>query len=248
VTTPILFVHGLRTSRSMWRRQLAMAEANGIPAEAVDLPGHGHRMSERFTLAAAASTITDAVTRLEQRHGRRPYLVGFSLGGYLAVDWVAAHPRSVCGLLAASCGTVPSARVLLGWQVLARGIHRLPDRGLGLNNAMVRLFVSEPGATDVIAGGVALEVMDDVLRALPALRPLESLQRIDEPVLFVNGRWDHLRWHASRYLEATRHGRSVTIAGATHMVSVTRAAVFDEALLGGYRASAGSAGSSTDEP
>jgi len=49
--------------------------------------------------------------------------------------------------------------ILGGWRLLARGIHTFPDRGRSLNDFVVRLFVPSPGAEDVIAGGVALEVM-----------------------------------------------------------------------------------------
>lgn len=233
--TPVLFVHGLRTSATLWRAQLEELERLGVPALAIDLPGHGTRMAERFTLDAARRSIDDAVGSLTAASGHAPYLVGFSLGGYLSIDWVARNPGRVCGLLAASCGTVPGRLVLDGWRVLARIIHRFPDRGLSLNNLVVRTIVPMPGATDVIAGGVALEVMDDVLRDLRQVRPIESLTRITEPVLFVNGRLDHIRWHAARYLAATADGTLVTIAGATHMVSVARPHQFTDAMLAGYR-------------
>lgn len=234
--TPVLFVHGLRTSATLWRAQLEECERRGIPALAIDLPGHGTRMGERFTLDAARRSIDDAVGSLTATSGRLPYLVGFSLGGYLSIDWVARNPGRVCGLLAASCGTVPGRVVLDGWRMLARIIHRFPDRGLSLNNLVVRTIVPMPGAADVIAGGVALEVMDDVLRDLRQVRPIESLTRITEPVLFVNGRLDHIRWHAARYLAATTDGTLVTIPGATHMVSVARPRQFTDVMLAGYRA------------
>ena len=232
---PVLFVHGLRTSATLWRAQLAELERLGIPTLAIDLPGHGSRMSERFSLEGAHEAIDGAVSSLTASTGSPPYLVGFSLGGYLSIDWLAQNPGRVSGLLAASCGTVPGRVVLEGWRVLARIIHRFPDRGLGLNNLVVRTVVPMPGAADVIAGGVALEVMDDVLRELRRVHPIESLRRIAEPVLFVNGRLDHIRWHAARYLAATTDGTLVTIPGATHMVSVARPRRFTDVLLAGYR-------------
>ena len=42
----VVLVHGLRTSATMWRRQVAALERRGIDAVAVDLPGHGTRMHE----------------------------------------------------------------------------------------------------------------------------------------------------------------------------------------------------------
>jgi pimeloyl-ACP methyl ester carboxylesterase len=230
----VILVHGLRTSATLWRSQVEHLNGLGIPTNAIDLPGHGQRIGERFTLDGALQGIDDAVSAAEAS-GTRPYLVGFSLGGYLAIEWVARNPGRVAGLLAAACATVPHPVIMHGWRGIAKVIHAFPDRGRALNDFAVRLFVPQPGAADVIAGGVALEVMDDVLRSLLTLRPLERLPEIDVPVLFVNGRFDHVRAHAGRYLAATRTARLVTVPGASHMVSVVRPAAFTEALLEGYR-------------
>ncbi|GAB3035770.1 alpha/beta hydrolase [Parafrigoribacterium mesophilum] len=214
----------------MWRHQVAACESHGIPAVAIDLPGHGRRMGERFTLKGARRAIGDGIAAASES-GAKPYLCGFSLGGYLAIEWAGAHPDAISGLLAASCGTEPNRLLLGGWRMLARGIHALPDHGRALNDFMLRLLVPPPGALDVLAGGVALEVMDDVLRELRPVTPAPSLSRIDVPVTFVNGQLDHFRIHASRYLAATPHGRLVTLPRATHMVSVVRPEEFTGILL-----------------
>jgi len=237
----VVLLHGLRTSATMWRHQVEALESAGIPVLAVDLPGHGSRIAERFTLESALRVIGETVAEAQERTGEKPYLVGFSLGGYLGIDWVAGHPDRVCGLLAASCGTVPHRLLLGGWRYLARVIHAFPDRGRRLNDTVVRIFVPEPGATDVLVGGVALEVMEDVLTALPTLRPLHSLRRIDIPILFVNGALDHIRLHAEAYLRASTAGRLVTVPRATHMVSVTHPEVFTRLLLEGHAAASGPA-------
>ena len=229
----VVLVHGLRTSATMWRHQIESLQDRNIPVTAIDLPGHGRRMGERFTLENALETIGDAVAAASAE-GSRPYLCGFSLGGYLSIEWAARNPGAISGLLAASCGTTPNRAVLEGWRILARGIHALPDRGRGLNDFMVRMFVPRVGAEDVLAGGVALEVMDDVLRALRPVKPVRSLARIGEPVLFVNGRLDHFRLDARRYLAAAANGRLVTVAGATHMVSIVKPDRFTQLLLDGY--------------
>lgn len=229
----IILIHGLRTSATMWRHQVEALRERGIPASAIDLPGHGHRVGERFTLEDAHRAIGEAVSAATTA-GIRPYLCGFSLGGYLAIDWAAEHPDAISGLLAASCGTSPNRVLLDGWRMLARGIHALPDRGRALNDFMVRMFVPASGAKDVLAGGVALEVMDDVLREVRALDPVHSLARIDVPVLFVNGRFDHFRVHTRRYLAATARGKLVTVPRSTHMVSVVKPDEFTAILLDGY--------------
>ena len=231
----VILVHGLRTSATMWRHQVEQLGRLGIPTDAIDLPGHGRRLGERFTLDLALKGIDEAVAAAEAS-GSKPYLVGFSLGGYLTIEWAARNPGRIAGLLPAACATVPHPIIMHGWRAAAKVIHTFPDRGRALNDFAVRLLVPQPGATDVIAGGVALEVMDDVLLSLLELRPLERLAEIDVPVLFVNGRFDHVRAHAGRYLAATRSGQLVTVPGASHMVSVIRPREFTDALLDGYRA------------
>jgi pimeloyl-ACP methyl ester carboxylesterase len=230
----VILVHGLRTSATLWRHQVEHLDRLGVPTDAIDLPGHGSRLGERFSVDSALEAIGGAV-RAAEASGNKPYLVGFSLGGYLAIEWVARNPGRVAGLLAAACATEPHPVIMHGWRAISRVIGTFPDRGRALNDFTVRLFVPQPGATDVIAGGVALDVMDDVLRSLLLLRPLDRLREIDVPVLFVNGRFDHVRAHAGRYLAATRNGRLITVPGASHMVSVVRPREFTDALLDGYR-------------
>lgn len=228
----IVLVHGLRTSATMWRTQVAALTAAGHDVEAIDLPGHGRRMSERFTLDAAVESIAAAVERAATRSGEPPVLCGLSLGGYTSIHYGGLADRPIRALVAASCGTQPRAAVLGAWRMAARVIHTFPDRGLGLNNAALRLAVRDEAlVADVIAGGVALEVMDDALRAVRALRPLESLARIPQPVWFVNGTLDHFRLEERRYLRAVADGRLVHIPGASHLVSLTRPAAFTEVLL-----------------
>ena len=196
-------------------------------------------MLERFTLQSARAALSAAVEAAESSTGEKPFLVGFSLGGYVAIDWIAHNPDRVSGLLAAACGTDPGPVVVTVWRQLARAIHLLPDRGMALNNAAVRLFVPQPGAADVIAGGVALEVMDDVLTVLGSLRPSRSLALVDVPVTFVNGALDHVRLHDRRMLKATRLGKLVTVPGATHMVSVIKPELFTRLMASAYSMAGG---------
>ena len=228
----VVLVHGLRTSASMWRHQVGILSDLGYTVSTPDLPGHGARMDERFTLDGGVATIDEAVAAAPEP----VFLAGFSLGGYLAAHWAAAAPRAVSGILAASCGTQPHRVILDAWRLGAGAIHLLPDRGLGLNNAVVRAVIRDPQyADDVIAGGVALEVMQDVLRELRSIRMESALSRIDQPVWLVNGTLDHIRLQERRFLAATRNGTLVRIPGATHMVSLARPEAFTRVLLDAIR-------------
>ena len=229
MSVPILLVHGIRTSASMWRHQVEALHRDGCRVLAIDLPGHGSRIEEPFTVEAALAAIDAGVTELAGEQGR-VLLVGLSLGGYYSIAYAAAHPERLLGLVAAACSTVPAGPGLAGYRLLARLIHRLPDRGLWLNNLMVRRMLPAAGAADVLAGGVALEVMDPGLRATGTLHPLDDLARYPGPVWLVNGRFDHFRLNERRFLAACRDGHLVVIPGASHLVSLAQPKRFTAVL------------------
>lgn len=243
VSASMVLVHGLRTSATMWRAQLEALGEAGVAAQAVDLPGHGTRMAERFTLAGAMASIGTAVDAMP----RPVVLCGLSLGGYLSLHWAASEGAGrVDGIIPASCGTTPAGPALEGYRQIADGIHRLPDRGAALNHAMLRAFVREPGLADVERGGVALDVMADGLREIAAVRPIGSIGRIRTPLLLVNGEFDHFRIQERRYLAAARARRGLpaswsqllVIPGASHLVSLTRPVEFTRILVTAARAAA----------
>lgn len=228
----VVLVHALRTSSTMWRGQRELLESRGHRVHTPDLPGHGARMGEKFTVAGAVDTIHDAVTRADEESDGGAFLVGLSLGGYLATHYAGLEPRRIRGMLLASCGTQPYRVALEAWRLAAKVIARFPDRGRALNDFAVRLAVRDPElAEDVLRGGIALDVMDDVLREFATLDVRGSLARIDAPIWFVNGQWDHFRIEERRALRAARNGRLVRVVGANHLVNLSRPGVFNRVLL-----------------
>src|SRR5690554_6937014 len=129
---PVVLLHGARASRTMWNAQVVAVRRSGRTALAVDLPGHGSRLEERFTVAGCLDAVDDAVDRV----GGRAFVVGLSLGGYLGIAYTARHPERVTGLLAAGCSTDPGQPITDAWRRAAQLIARLPDRGARLNQAL----------------------------------------------------------------------------------------------------------------
>ncbi|WP_448809869.1 alpha/beta fold hydrolase [Agromyces bauzanensis] len=228
----VVLVHGIRTSASMWRRQLAALARYDIDAVAVDLPGHGMRMGDPFSLADAMRVIDEALGTRDDGDRTPRLLVGLSLGGYLAIEYAATHPGRIDGLVAASCGTRPRGPGLAGYRRIADLLGRLPDQGRAMNDLMAHLFLSPESVADVLGGGVALDVMAPALGVVGDLDPEAALARIDVPVWFVNGRFDHFRIEERRMLRAARDARLVVVPGATHLVSLARPEEFTAAILG----------------
>ncbi|MBD7918339.1 alpha/beta hydrolase [Cellulomonas sp. Sa3CUA2] len=225
---PVVLVHGLRASRTMWRAQVEALERAGHVALAVDLPGHGERIAETFTWDGALQAVRDGVDAV----GGRALVVGLSLGGYVAVAHAARYPEQVAGLVAAACSSRPYPAVLRAWAAAADGFFaRLPDRGAAINQALVDRTLPPQAAVDVGAGGFALDVVGDTMRAMRRADPLTDLARLDVPVWIVNGRFDHFRGEERRFVAACREGHLVVVPGATHLVSLVQPVRFTRVLL-----------------
>jgi pimeloyl-ACP methyl ester carboxylesterase len=225
----VVLVHGIRTSATMWRSQVAYLEARGTAVTAVDLPGHGSRMREQFTLDGAFATIDDAVRSAAERG---PVLLsGHSMGGLLCIEYAGGEtPPPVAGFIAASCTAIPRGVGLRTYRLLARGFDSLPDRGMWLTDRMLDRILPDETRADFGAGGYALDAQDVALRSLSVLDLLAALHRVEVPLWFVNGQYDQLRVNERLFTRVARHAELIVVPRTTHHVTVMRPSVFNAVL------------------
>lgn len=222
----VVLVHGIRTSSTMWRAQVSALEARGIPVVALDLPGHGTRMSEEFSLASAFATIDKAV---RDAASRGPVLlVGHSMGGLLCIEYVGSEDAPpVAGFLAASCTSIPRGLGLRAYRLFARGFDSLPDRGMWFTDRMLDKTLPTETRADFGAGGYAFDTQDTALRSLSVLDLLTALGRIRIPLWFVNGQYDQLRLNERLFQRIAPHAELIVVPRTTHLVSAMRPRVFN---------------------
>lgn len=225
----VVLVHGIRTSATMWRAQVVYLRERGNPVVAVDLPGHGSRRDEAFTLDGAFATIDEAVT---DAAARGPVLLaGHSMGGLVSIEYVGRADRPpVAGFIAASCTAIPRGVGLAAYRLLARGFDALPDRGMWLTDRMLDRILPDETRADFGAGGYALDSQDIALRSLSVLDLLTALRRIDVPLWLVNGQYDQLRVNERLFVRVARHAELIVVPRTTHHVTVMRPRVFNAIL------------------
>jgi len=225
--TPVVLIHGIRVTSTMWRAQQDALASTGRPVIAVDLPGHGARSGEPFTIDGALAVVHDAVDEL----GRRAVVVGLSLGGYIAITYSARFPESVAGVVAADCSAEPVGIAALSFEIFASAIGRLPDHGERLNHLVLDRFLPDGGVRDIAAGGFSPLVVADVVDALRATDPCADLASLQVPVWIVNGEWDHFRLQERKFLRACADGRLEIIHGAGHLSNLMAPVEFTRVLL-----------------
>ena len=205
IVRPVVFVHGTRTSSEIWSPQLSAMGISGHECVAIDLPGHGSRLDERFTLSGALETIDRAVDGCASP----PLLVGLSLGGYSALAYAADHPDKLAGVMVSGCSTEIRGKPLGAYRSIAHRVSRI-----------------------MRPSGGTWPVVTDMLRAIGGHSSLADLSHILVPVWLVNGQRDMLRFDERRFL-AARPGTSLTVVRhAGHDVNTHAPIAFNRILLG----------------
>ena len=227
----IVLVHGFGSSRMQnWKSTGwygGLTEA-GFCIVAMDCRGHGDSGKPHDPAAYNHDRMADDVTVVMDACGLRQALIlGYSMGGFIGLRLLAAHPERVIRMAVAGVGanylkddlTSPVARAALADALLVDDKSSITDT----RAKMFRTFADQPGK-DRIALAACMRGMSPHL-------PLATLSRLEAPILVVDGSEDETAGAAEPLAAVFSDGRAVTIAGRDHMSAVgdrhTRQAVID---------------------
>ncbi|MGI6878099.1 alpha/beta hydrolase [Microbacterium sp. gxy059] len=229
----VVLVHGVRTSATMWRTQVAHLQERGVAVSAIDLPGHGSRMGEPWSLDEALASIERATVAAAARGP--VVLCGHSLGGLLSTACMgrAGDPLPVAAFVAASCTAFPRGAGLAAYRTIFRGVKALPRNGRWVIDRALAAQLPPETRYDFGAGGYALAAEDDALASLEELdlpRALVRLQRRHAAVWFFNGEWDQLRLNERTFSRLVPRAELVIVPRATHLVTAMRPRVANAML------------------
>ncbi|GAA4558573.1 alpha/beta fold hydrolase [Planotetraspora kaengkrachanensis] len=228
---PIVFIHGIRVSGTMW--DPVRSHLTG-PSAAPDLPGHGSRRGMPYDMDAACAVVAECIRGL----GGRALVVGFSLGGYVAIATAARHPGLVAGLVAMGCTARPTGRRATNYRLAGRLAARAPSLAGRLSVYGFRRTLPGPTAEAFSAGGLACEVIPSVVESVTAEDPVASLAAYPGRVWLVNGSRDPFRADELEFLRACAHGSLTWLPARNHLSVLADPAAIADLVEGAARAAA----------
>ena len=183
---PVVLIHGLYASAELnWQRPGTLALlARDHQVIALDLPGHGLSDKPATADAYGRQMVEDVILLLEHLGIRAAHVVGYSLGGMVALKLIALHPDRVLS------GTLGGMGWLRQGSALQTVWERLPARRQGLTPGVCATSAGQLALTRAelaaITVPVAVVIGDrDPVREL-YVAPLRAV-RPDWPVILVHG-------------------------------------------------------------
>ncbi len=192
---PVVLIHGLYSSAEInwqWPGTFA-ALAKNHQVIALDLPGHGRSDKPNNAEAYGLQMVEDVILLLDHLNIRRAHIVGYSLGGMVALKLIAEHPDRVLS------GTLGG----MGWL----------REGGGLQKVWAHLALGRVGLTPTVCvtsvGKLALTK--------------DALEAISVPILVLVGDLDPVKKLYVAPLQAVRKDWPVIeIHGAGHLSCILR--------------------------
>jgi len=154
--TPVIFLHGVGSDKSVWAPQLAYF-GNSRRAVAFDYPGYGE--SEFVEAATRDDYAASILAAMDALGIERAHVCGLSLGGVIAIAINTVEPGRCASLIIAdSFAAHPDGQ----------GIH---DRSFAASQAMTMRELAE-ARTDVLLGSAATSALRaNVIDAMAAIDP-----------------------------------------------------------------------------
>jgi pimeloyl-[acyl-carrier protein] methyl ester esterase len=225
---PLVALHGWAMHSGLWAPVLPRL-ASRFRVHRVDLPGHGlSPPMARTTLAGITAAVAEHFASLPEP----PTVLGWSLGGAVALQWALDRPDAVAKLVLV--GTTPCFVAREDWPHAISGetLRRFGDELAVSYRSTLQRFVTlqtqgSEHAREILGlmrtelfarGAPSRQDLEDALAALAAIDLRARVGAIAQPVLVIAGECDTLvpaaagAWLAA----ALPAGRLASIAGAAH--------------------------------
>lgn len=246
--SPVIFLHAFPLTSAMWATQMKSL-SRFCRVICPDLPGFGQspRLAEP-SIASMAEAVSETLKSLKIR--KPVFMVGLSMGGYVALEFARQFPKQVRGLAllstraGADSAEQKKKRGAVAAQVRAEGLDVISEnvlpKLLGKTTRQKKPKVLT-ALKAMLEKNKPLGVADSLM-AMAHRRDLNALlQKITCPVLIAAGTSDEdiPFTEAVMMHEAIALGRLQLIEGAGHLINLEQPEIVDGMLTRFIRAAVG---------
>ncbi|HVA28252.1 MAG TPA: alpha/beta fold hydrolase [Candidatus Baltobacteraceae bacterium] len=221
----ILFLHGIRLGRDIWAQHARML-VDRYHVIALDLPGHGSLHRIPFAEATVGALLNDTIART---CAEPPLIVGYSLGGYCAMEYAARRPEQTRALLLSGCTLDFEGWRHWPYEVSARLGELIPLPWYDfITHYTLQLLLPKAWASLVEQIPFDRSVFTRTNATIARhVRFSSRIARYRKPVLFVNGEYDVVfRSDERRFMRVLPQARLRIIPGVDHTVPMRRVQEF----------------------
>lgn len=221
---PVVLIHGFTLNGTLqwFFPGIAQALARDYRVLTLDCRGHGLSGKPHDPRCYGPEMAEDVLRLLDHLGLRKAHVVGYSMGGFIALYLLANHPERLLTLTTGGAGAPRSREVVF--------IKRLADefdQGRGMGLLLARLTPRDqapPNEDQIRTANRLMRAFNDpkalaaALRSLPALAvPVGQLNHNKVPVLALIGEFDPLKDGVDAMRGRVDELTIVVIHGADHM-------------------------------
>jgi alpha-beta hydrolase superfamily lysophospholipase len=199
----VVLAHGASEHSGRYEHVAEAFAERGYSLWALDHRGHGRSGGRRVYIERFADLIADLESLIaragEELPGRRPYLLGHSMGGAIATGYAIRHDGALAGLILsnplATVETAPATAAIS--RLLSRiaprlGVYSVPAEGVSKDPEEVRKYVEDPlnfhgklPARTVAELGAEVETFPDGAARITV--PLLIMYSTSDPIVAPSG-------------------------------------------------------------
>jgi len=240
---PVVLIHGHSLDLCMWQYQVPALLQAGYRVVRYDVRGHGRSAApaQGYTWENYAADLADLLTCLDVESA---HLVGISMGGGIALQFVLNFPQRVLSLVLVD-STLP------GFTYSDEFTHQVEElvrvvRAEGPGPAFQRLWLAHPFFDGLRPYPERFALLDEMVRTFPAAdyrrgavptgyRPAvaDRLSEIAAPAVVMVGEQDiaDLRLIADILAASLPNARPLVFPGVGHVPPLEQPDAFNEALI-----------------
>lgn len=224
---PIVFIHGIRLGRHIWDEHVRLLERD-FRVIALDLPGHGALLDAQLTQA----NVNQQLLHIIENVVRRPaVLVGYSLGGLLAINFVQRFPEHTAGLVLAGATLDVTGWKRRAYDLLLAPALRLPRAACtAMLAGCFRLTLPRKVAQMIIWTPFNYDVFGQARDLVSGMRFSERLRGYRKPALFITGQFDLIFRPAQAHFAKQCAARSRIVRWTDHVLPLRRPQEFCDVL------------------